>query len=976
MRNFKAIQDILGALPDIKKIYLMGCTGAGKTSLVQHIIGSKKQDFPVTTHSRTTIAPTEYVIKKHLPFKTTIILKKKQDIEYAIKDLVQGAILKAKENESSLEDIVFELELSPDQRFKLSQMVTPDTFRNIAESIQTIILPILIKKEASDETLFSEPLIKEATNKIVADVLKEIEQNFTKTCGKEHQLFSDAPIIIEDIRNKDDFITKNKKLLSHDFGSISILVEYVRIEGDLLADWLDNDLEFVLIDGEGISHTLEEKNGTLSARHYDFFNTCHNIVLLENASNPFVSGGQGAIEGVFLNGYQNKFRLVFSKVDELKQTDSNAYFRRSINNLRNALKKDDIPFKIENKDSYKLKSLDKQGISDETKKEIRKLLLNIDQYQEDDPITLEYDFNVLFSKFNSDLLIDGIQSVINDQHWAVVKALSNRLANDEIEYRHLKPLSWILMFIMRDINLFLKREDELVSEVCDSQNKIKQKFSNKLIDYIYINFIKDKDHLWLQAFEKNGIGSHLVRKEFIIGQILNQFLPRKKDVEAFTQFRNDIKNLLLASGANEIKIAKKIAITHVSIKKIFGHKNIEWSLESETNILIGKNGCGKSTLLKLIYACINNDIETLEYYGSPYVELTLSKTFDNGTVQESKITPSQSIANMNIVLVNTFDIKYDKHNQDLIDLDSQLSRLVSKFGEYQRSLSQIVNKKVATQKAERDELLQNISTASPEELAKFQQLSIEINNVTDEINKPLLEFKTLIDDYLSTSNKSLVIDNSDIALLVEIEGKLNPIAVTGLSSGEKQLLIIFLTVILQKNTPFILLMDEPETSLHVEWQSTFIDNIKKLNSAMQIIIATHNPLIALNRKQGEIGTIDVDNDVVNVERAGTKYQDVSSILLNYFNLSSLVGTEMKSKLTALFNLKTQESLSDEERSTLDALEKELGSTLATNFIYDRHYLHFLTFIKENHQLDFDKLTEISDTEMDNLLGEFKGLFDD
>ena len=58
------------------------------------------------------------------------------------------------------------------------------------------------------------------------------------------------------------------------------------------------------------------------------------------------------------------------------------------------------------------------------------------------------------------------------------------------------------------------------------------------------------------------------------------------------------------------------------------------------------------------------------------------------------------------------------------------------------------------------------------------------------------------------------------------------------------------------------------------------------------------------------------------------------------------------------------------------MEKELGHTLATNFIYDRHYLSFLRFIKENHQIDFDKLTEISTEEMNKLLGEFKGLFDD
>jgi ABC-type ATPase involved in cell division len=331
---------------------------------------------------------------------------------------------------------------------------------------------------------------------------------------------------------------------------------------------------------------------------------------------------------------------------------------------------------------------------------------------------------------------------------------------------------------------------------------------------------------------------------------------------------------------------------------------------------------------------------------------------------------------MTVVLVNTFDIKYDNNNDDIIDLDSLLMKLVSKFGEYQRSLVQIINKKVGEQRKDRDELFKNISTATPEDLSILQQLSVEIKNVTDEINKPLLFFKSLVDDYFSETNKSLIIDNEDSPLLINIKGKSDALKVTQLSSGEKQLLIIFLTVVLQKDKPFILLMDEPETSLHVEWQSTFIDKINELNSNAQIIIATHNPLIALNREPSEIGTIVIDSEVVKSEGLGTKHLDVSATLLNYFHLSSLVGAEMKIKLNDLFILKTKDSLSSQEEARLDQLEIELGNTLATNFIYDRHYLQFLRFIKENHHLDFDKLAEISDEEMDALLGEFKGLFDD
>ena len=38
-----------------------------------------------------------------------------------------------------------------------------------------------------------------------------------------------------------------------------------------------------------------------------------------------------------------------------------------------------------------------------------------------------------------------------------------------------------------------------------------------------------------------------------------------------------------------------------------------------------------------------------------------------------------------------------------------------------------------------------------------------------------------------------------------------------LSSGEKQMLIILLTVLVEDDQPYVLFMDEPEVSLHIEW---------------------------------------------------------------------------------------------------------------------------------------------------------------
>ena len=71
-----------------------------------------------------------------------------------------------------------------------------------------------------------------------------------------------------------------------------------------------------------------------------------------------------------------------------------------------------------------------------------------------------------------------------------------------------------------------------------------------------------------------------------------------------------------------------------------------------------------------------------------------------------------------------------------------------------------------------------------------------------------------------------------------------PIPLPKLSSGEKQLLILLVEALLQKQKPYIFLADEPELSLHISWQRKIITAITALNPNAQIIVATHSPEIA------------------------------------------------------------------------------------------------------------------------------------
>ena len=55
-----------------------------------------------------------------------------------------------------------------------------------------------------------------------------------------------------------------------------------------------------------------------------------------------------------------------------------------------------------------------------------------------------------------------------------------------------------------------------------------------------------------------------------------------------------------------------------------------------------------------------------------------------------------------------------------------------------------------------------------------------------------------------------------------------------------------LTVLLEKNEEYILLMDEPEISMHFEWQRKLISNIISLNPNCQIILTSHSPAIIMD----------------------------------------------------------------------------------------------------------------------------------
>jgi predicted ATP-binding protein involved in virulence len=69
------------------------------------------------------------------------------------------------------------------------------------------------------------------------------------------------------------------------------------------------------------------------------------------------------------------------------------------------------------------------------------------------------------------------------------------------------------------------------------------------------------------------------------------------------------------------------------------------------------------------------------------------------------------------------------------------------------------------------------------------------------------------------------------------------IPLSGLSSGEQHELVLFFQLLFKTEKNSLLLIDEPEISLHISWQKQFINDlldVVKLNN-LDVIIATHSP---------------------------------------------------------------------------------------------------------------------------------------
>ncbi len=236
-----------------------------------------------------------------------------------------------------------------------------------------------------------------------------------------------------------------------------------------------------------------------------------------------------------------------------------------------------------------------------------------------------------------------------------------------------------------------------------------------------------------------------------------------------------------------------------------GKKHILWTLDPQVNILSGINGVGKSTILNKIFRSINTngDLQNHLLKGVHIIADPEDATHVRFDIIRSLDSPVLDLETMNLV---------DSRIRSALDF--QLYHLQRKYLDYQVNIG---NRIIAE--------LQRGNTEAAQQLSESKK-----------------RFQDMVDDLFAETGKKIVRTENEIRFS-QIGETLVPYQ---LSSGEKQMLAILLTVLVEDQQPYVLFMDEPEVSLHIEWQKRLVDLIIELNPHVQIILTTHSPAVIMN----------------------------------------------------------------------------------------------------------------------------------
>lgn len=332
----------------------------------------------------------------------------------------------------------------------------------------------------------------------------------------------------------------------------------------------------------------------------------------------------------------------------------------------------------------------------------------------------------------------------------------------------------------------------------------------------------------------------------------------------------------------------------IAIKKLFGlfDYHIKFDTVENITILTGPNGYGKTTILNIIYHFFNRNSEyfqklnfasiTFYFQNQKTVELKKGEhnVFDDILQTKVYLIKEQRLIKPILENIETDDKSGKNKKTFLNTIELYAEELKKLIEEKQLEAYQIAQKldssfpkRLIEAKTVVDEpIFKKRFAELKDKQSKLQQFGIATS--AQEIPDYNVESAKVLSVYLNDSEEKLKIYDD---LLAKIELFVNIInqkdfafksikissdkgfsfyqnkqqqelSLTDLSSGEQQEVVLLYELLFKTMPNTLILIDEPEISLHVLWQKAFIDDLQKIAAIKKInfLVSTHSPQIINN----------------------------------------------------------------------------------------------------------------------------------
>ena len=350
-------------------------------------------------------------------------------------------------------------------------------------------------------------------------------------------------------------------------------------------------------------------------------------------------------------------------------------------------------------------------------------------------------------------------------------------------------------------------------------------------------------------------------------------------------------------------------------------------------VLIGENGTGKTTILKEIYDLM--DIESnSKSENKIFLELEENEKylFKNYLLENNNNIIMEDDILYDCADIKCLDIKKEAFNFEEIEKDKYKSKVIYLPAEVNFNSLKRVDRTFRYKYKFRNEINENLISDLPSAIANRIYVEMIMNEdlpARESREKVCKEVNSIFESMdLDVELIGLSKDEDTVPIFRNIEGK--EFDISGLSSGEKQLFLRALSLKFLNVNNSIILIDEPEISLHPRWQRKIINVYENIGENNQLIIATHSPHIIGNVTKEQIRVLKRDKEgikVMNYEELDETYgRTVESILMEIMGIVNTRNEETAEKIEILRNLVREDKYESKEFEELyEVLRGYLGN---------------------------------------------------